>query len=279
MKLSLSVRIAEAASKRTLSLSMHEFAELARNTGYHAVCMRASAAGVQTPRKQLAEIRADLDRLGLAVSMATTDFAVPLNNEHGPDALRDFAPHLDTAEALGANLIRVCMKCEDDIPWAARAADQAAERGVRLAHQCHTTSLFETVAGSLAVLRKVDRKNFGLIYEPANLMLCGQPYGVDVLKPFAPYLMNVYVQNHRPNPMGSTEIETWVHGDVRFDPIPLWEPGGVRFEEVFAGLAAVGYDGYVTVHQAYADLAGPREAAEKSREFLACLAEFEPPLE
>ena len=70
------------------------------------------------------------------------------------------------------------MKVEADIPWAQRAADEAAERGIRLAHQSHTQSLFETVEGSIDVLKRVGRQNFGIIYEPANLDLCGQDYGV-----------------------------------------------------------------------------------------------------
>ena len=131
----------------------------------------------------------------------------------------------------------------------------------------------------LDILKRVDRKNFGIIYEPANLMLCGQAYGAEVLRKFQPYLMNVYLQNHRLNPEGSSSIETWVKGPVRFDAIPLWEAGGVDFEQVFEGLSAIGYDGYVTVHQAYAELAGPREAAEKSQAYLTGLSrDFEPPL-
>ena len=69
----------------------------------------------------------------------------------------------DLAEALGSGLLRICMKKDEDIPWAQRASDEAAERGVRLAHQCHAASLFETIEGSLGVLRRVDRPNFGLI--------------------------------------------------------------------------------------------------------------------
>ena len=56
--------------------------------------------------------------------------------------------------------------------------------------------------------------------------------------------------------------------------IPLWEPDGVDFEEVFAGLEACGYDGTVTVHQAFAKLMGPREAAERSYTYLTGLAQF-----
>lgn len=268
MKLSLSVRIAEAADKRSIGIPFEEFAGLAQECGYQAVCLRASAAGVQTPQEELAAMRAMRARRKLSVSMVTSDFDVPLNNERGPAALRDIGPHLEVAKALGATLLRVCMKNEEDIAWAQRAADTAREQGIRLAHQCHTTSLFETVDHIIEVLQRVNRKNFGLIYEPANLMLCGQHYGRDVLRRLAPWIMNVYVQNHRPGDDGKQSIETWVRGDVRFDPIPLWAEGGVDFQKVFAGLTEIEYDGFVTVHQAYAELMGPRDAAVKSAQYL-----------
>jgi sugar phosphate isomerase/epimerase len=275
VKLSLSVRIAESADKRSISVPFEEFADLAHASGYHAVCMRASAAGVQTPPEVLSGMREQLEQRRLSVSMVTSDFDVPLNNESGPAALRDIGPHLEVVGALGATLLRVCMKKEEDIAWAQRAADVAREQGIRLAHQCHTTSLFETVDHIVEVLQRVNRKNFGLIYEPANLMLCGQDYGLNVLRRLAPWIMNVYVQNHRPSEDGKQSIETWVRGEVRFDPIPLWEKGGVDFREVFAGLADIEYDSYVTVHQAYAELMGPREAAVKSAQYLRRFGAFD----
>ena len=278
MKLSLSVRIAETAAKDRLTIAFDELAKLAVQHGYHAVCLRPSVVGVQTPESERLSLRQTLNTLGLAISMATTDISVPLNNDHGPDSLREISPHMDVAESLGANLIRVCMKHADDIPWAQRAADQARDRGIRLAHQCHTDSLFETVAGSLDVVKRVGRQNFGIIYEPANLMLCGEDFGPRTLKQLAPHIMNVYVQNHRMSSSGKTSLPTRVRGEVRYDLIPLWESSGVDFRSVFDGLAEIKYDGYVTVHQAYAEIMGPAEAAEKSAKFLRKLAKFDPPL-
>jgi len=46
MKLSLSVRVAEAACKTRLNVPFLELVQLAKELGYSAVCMRASAAGV-----------------------------------------------------------------------------------------------------------------------------------------------------------------------------------------------------------------------------------------
>ena len=275
MKLSLSVRVAEAACKTRLNVAFAELIELAVANGYHAVCLRASAGGVQTGRGELEAMRGAVEAAGLSVSMVTADFDVPLNNERGPESLGDIGPSLDVAEAFGSDLIRVCLKTSDDIARAREASDRAEERGIRLAHQCHTSSLFEQVGPMLEVLEAIDRPNFGLIYEPANLMLCGEDYGPSTLERIAPWLVNVYVQNHALDELGPESLETWCLGDRRFRHIPLWEAGGVSFETVFEGLERIGYEGYVTVHQAYAELMGPDEAAVESALYLRRVGEFE----
>lgn len=275
MKLSLSVRIAEAACKTKLNVPFQDLVQLASELGYRAVCMRASAGGIGTPRAELERMRSEVESAGLCVSMVTADCDVPLNNDRGPDSLQNIGPSLDVAEALGCDLIRVCLKSEADIDHARRAADEAARRGIRLAHQCHTTTLFETVDHSLEVLARIGRPNFGLIYEPANLMLCGQPYGLETLQRFRPHLMNVYVQNHQLDPFGPVELETWCRGPRRFRHIPIWEAGGVDFPAVVAALKAVGYDGFITIHQAYAELMGPREAAVQTATYLRSLGGIE----
>lgn len=275
MKLSLSARVAEGfADKRIATLPLAALADLAAREGYDGVCMRASQVGVHSARDEVRAAAAALQARGLAVSMVTGDFAIPENSEAGPGALRHIGPYLDLADALDCDLLRVAMKTADDIEWARRAADEARERGLRLAHQCHTRSLFETVAASLAVLRSVGRPNFGLIYEPANLELCGQDYGAATLRAFAPWIFDVYLQNQRLHAAGADRLETWCRGAVAFDQIPLWEDGGMDVAVVFDGLAALGYDGYVTVHQACAGLGGAEEAARRTAAHLRRLGPF-----
>ncbi len=276
MKLSLSVRIAESFRDKTkTTLSFDQIVQLAKKNSYHAICMRASVAGIHTPAERIIQMHSILDEKGLKVSMVTGDFAIPQNNEHGPDALRNITPYLDLARNFDCELLRISMKKEEDITWAQRASDEAAERGIRLAHQCHTRSLFETVQGSLDILQRVNRHNFGIIYEPANLEACGQDYGLDTIRAFAPYMFNVYVQNQRANPQGTDGLDTWTAGTFRFDHIPLHDPGGIDWQRVFDGLTAVGYEGYVTVHQALAEIMEPPEAAKVSAEFLRSVGRFE----
>ena len=250
LQLSLSVRIVESACKTKLNVPFEELVNIAAETGYDAVCMRASAAGVQTRLEELQRMRALVEAKGLHVSMVTADSKVPLNGDDGPESLRNIGPSLDVAEALGCELIRVCLKQDNDIPHACEAAKQAADRGIRLAHQCHTTSIFEQVDQILANLEAIGQSNFGLIYEPANLMLCGESYGPDTLRQLAPHMMNVYIQNHRLDPEGPVSLPTYCCGEVRFHHQPIWEAGGVDTVSVFEGLKEIDWSGHFTIHQA-----------------------------
>ena len=153
VKLSLSVRVAEEFfNKEKSTMTLDQLIALARKYRFDALCMRASQVGVQTKPDVLKEAKRKISAADLKVSMVTGNFAVPSNNDQGPDLLRNITPHLDLAETLGAGLIRVCMKKEEDIAAAQRASDQARERKIRLAHQSHFASLFETVDNSLRYL-------------------------------------------------------------------------------------------------------------------------------
>ena len=269
MKLSLSVRVAESFSdKRNSEMTIDELIAMASEFGYEALCMRASQLGTHSPPELVAEAREKIDAAGLKVSMVTGDFAVLSNNEEGPMLLRNITPYLDLADALGSDLIRVCMKKDEDIEFAQKSADEAAERGIRLAHQSHCASLFETVDGSLRVLESVGRPNFGIIYEPANWFIADEDYGIDAIRKMQPYLFNFYIQNHRLTPDGVTEVTTWKRGPVPVDHIGVWEEGGVDVEAVFDAMHEVGYEGYLTVHQAFGDVMPVEEAVRKSYERL-----------
>ena len=272
MKLAMSVRVAESFSnKKESSMTIDELIDTAKSNGYRALCMRASTAGTHSPAETVSEYAAKIRAAGLAVSMVTGDFAIPMNNDDGPQCLRNITPYLDLAAAFGADLIRVCMKKEEDIAWAQRSCDEAQERSIRLAHQAHDAGIFETVDGSVDVLKKIDRENFGIIYEPANWMIADEPYGRAAIEQVRPWIFNVYVQNHRLNPAGETAVNTWKRGPVRVDHIGLWEDGGVEFERVFAALRAIGYEGYVTVHQAFEGVMTVDEAVRKSAAYLSQL--------
>ena len=269
MNLSLSVRIAEGfLSKEEAILSLREVAALANSTGYEAICMRASQIGVQSPEPHVKEAVRILREQELPVSMLTGDFDTVYNNERGPASLRRIEPYLDLAEKLGAPLIRVALKESGDIAWARRAADKAKDRNIGLAHQCHSLSLFETIDGIEQTLRAINRDNFGLIYEPANLEICGQTYGPESVERLAPWIFNVYFQNQRLIETGAITLNTWCRGPVRFDLLPIHKVGGIDFESVFEGLRRINYDRTITVHQSAMEGESPHDSARLTAAFL-----------
>ena len=269
MYLSLSVRVAESfTNKRISTVPLADIAATANEAGYRALCMRASVVGADDNPSCQSEVLADVKQHGLGVSMVTPDFAVPENSSEGPGVLRNIEPALNLCERMACDLIRVCLKTESDIDAARRASDKARERGIRLAHQCHTQSLFETIEGCLDVCRRIDRPNFGLIYEPANLALCGEPYGPAAIERLADVVFNVYLQNHTPDPQGTLMMDTWSQGRIPTTLHRFTDPGGIDMAAVILGLKGIDYTGSVTLHHTQLDVVSPLEAAADSAGFL-----------
>ena len=269
MLLSLSVRVAEDFKVKDRSnMPFAELARMAARLGYDALCMRASQASVDTPPARVRRMRALLDELGLGVTMVTGDVSLAANDSHATRALGDIGPYLDLAEAFGAPLVRVMLQRPEDLPYATNAAEKAAARGLKLAHQMHIGTLFETVDEALDLAGRIGTKGFGITYEPANMMACGQDWGPPAIGRLFPFLVNVYLQNQRLDPGGATELRRR-EGVVRVANLPLDAPGGVDFSVVFEGLKRAGYQGPVTVHQAALPGLPIEEAARRYYEFLA----------
>jgi len=271
MILSISCRIAEGfLSKKEATLTFSQLADLAVESGYDAICMRASQIGIHTPPDEVAAAREMLSSRNLGVTMISGDFPIVYNNDQGPDCLRNITPYLDLAEALEAPMIRVALKSEADIEPAQRAVDEAAERGLTLVHQCHVQSIFETVDEITDTLNRIDRPNFRLIFEAANLEQCGQSYGRETISRLAPWISNVYFQNQEIHPAGAVTLTSRHAGPVSFDIIEIPDSGGIRFDEIFDGLREVGYDGPVTVHQSAPEDPGlsSAQSAKATADFL-----------
>lgn len=250
MQLSLSCRIAEGfLSKEEALMPLGNLCDMAIRAGFEAICMRPSQLSIHSSREEVAIAAKTIRSRGLGVTMISGDVDIVYNNDRGPNCLSNITPHLDLADALGAPLIRVCIKTTDDIQAARNAADEAAERGLALVHQCHVQSLFETVDQIEQRLMEIDRPNFGLIFEAANLEECRQDYGPATIERLAPWIRNVYLQNQRLAPDGSVTLDTWTNGPISFDIIDLPDARGIDFQTVFAGLQQTGYEGVVTVHQ------------------------------
>ncbi|MEM7012583.1 MAG: sugar phosphate isomerase/epimerase [Verrucomicrobiota bacterium] len=274
MKLSLSCRIAEGfLSKEEAIMTLPELCALAVEAGFEGLCMRASQIGVHSSPDAISEAAAVIRDHGLEVTMISGDFDIVYNNERGPNCLRNIAPYLDLAEALGSRLIRVCIKTADDFGELRSALAAAGERGISLLHQCHVQSMFELVDDIEAHLQMMSElENFGLIYEAANLEQCRQDYGPETMGRLYPWIRNVYLQNQRLDPNGAVTLDTWSHGPSSFDIIDIHEPGGIDFAQIFKELREMNYEGPVTVHQsAPEDGSPPAAAAKRTAEFLRTL--------
>ncbi len=244
-RLSLSMIISEYDRTRVSAknrLSFPEFLELAKGAGYNAIHIRASMAGIHTPLDQLHTMAGHLKASGLGVSSVCPDFPVPLNTDNAPDCLRNITPYLTFAEIFGSDMIRIGMKTEADIPFAQRAADEAAERRIRLVHHAELNTMFNTYDSSLRTLKAVNRPNFGLQHDEAQWMCVMTDYRPELmlerLKSTQPWAWEVFIKN---NPGGP--------GPQARPTIPLEAPNGVQFDRYFDALNTLGYKGYIQTHQ------------------------------
>ena len=265
MKLSLSTRIAESSSRKDVAaIPIEELAPLAADAGFAALSMRASVIDVSSETDRRARVRAVLDSAGLGVSMVMGDVPLAANSPEAPQALRNITPYLDLAEALGGSLVRVMMHHDDDVPHAQRAADEARERGMTLSHQTHWGTLCETVEATLETVGKVGRGNFGVTFEPANLLACGSDYGDDAICRLAPHLVNVYFQNLCIDPDGSHSFKTWTKGPVSVRYLALDDPAGLSAANMVRALSNADYDGWITVHQPLRDGQSVNQAVDEA---------------
>ena len=262
MKLSLSARIAEDEHRKdTTAIGFEELAKVARDTGFSGLCIRPSQATVDTPKEVIQEMRAVLDRYGLAASMVTLDPVIATNTAEAGRPQREIGRHLDYAEILGATLIRIAIKDDEDVKRTRTACDEAAERGIMLLQQTHTDSPAETIEGCVDLVKRIDHESFGLTVEPGNLVLGGDEYGAEAIKQLAPHVHNVYLQNLRPSATGVSSVPT-NRGEMHYERLIVGEEGGIDLERFFAALKAIDYDGFVTTHQPSMPDRSPRQLAE-----------------
>lgn len=262
MKLSLSARIAEHEHRKdSTAISFEELAILAKETGYVGLCIRPSQATVDSPKETIHEMREVMDRHGLVPSMVTLDQVIATNTDEAGRPQREIDRHLDYAQILGAKLIRIAIKNDDDVQATRTACDAAKERGMLLLQQTHTDSPAETIDGCVDLVKRIDHSSFGLTVEPGNLMLGGEDYGPNEMRCLAPHVHNVYLQNMQLNSNGTSSVPT-NQGEAAYDRLIVGEEGGIDNERFFNGLKAIKYDGFVTAHQPSMPDRSPRDLAE-----------------
>lgn len=261
MKLSLSGRLIEI-QYRYCEMTLPKFMELAYRCGYEAVELRATQITDEITLKQASELRKIADSLGLEVSCITPPNIS--NDEEGLKRLRRFG---EIAKALDCKTVKVWIK---DLAWIQRACDLLKPMELVVATQIHTGGPFETIDLCLRSLREINRRNFRILFDPANLFEAGEKYGEDSVKRLGKWIGQLSVQNIRE--ASPEEENAWEYRGRYFTRCLLGDPRGLDYKSVFRGLHAIGFNGYVTLNEPKPKRMSVEEfakfAAEKLRELM-----------
>ncbi|MFH1005869.1 MAG: TIM barrel protein [Candidatus Latescibacterota bacterium] len=261
MKLSLSGRLIEI-EYRFCERSVPEFMRFAHECGYEAVELRATQITTDTTPEEAVAFRRVADELGIGVSCVIPPRAP--EEDAGLGQLEEFA---DIVKILGCDTLKTW---SGQVGWIREACDMLGARGMTIVAQTHTGIPFSTVASCLNTLGQVNRTNFGLQYDPANLFEAQAEYGEEAIGQLGKYLHQLSVQNialAEPD-----EPNVWEHEGRHYKRCLLGDPDGLDFASVFRGLRTLGFDGYVTVNEPKPTITdvGPfaRKTAEELRKLL-----------
>lgn len=154
--------------------------------------------------------------------------------------------------ALGAPLVRIRVPNlgAETYPTAfARAREQYAEvakraaaHGVRAIVELHHATLVSSPSAALRLLDGLDPAHVGVLHDIGNMLNEGKEHVPSGLAMLGDYLAHVHVKNGRWAPDGrrADGSRKWSFGWA-----PLTE-GQADLPELFAALAAIGYDGWVS---------------------------------
>lgn len=250
MKISISSRITEHSDNKEKSfLSLDSFIKLASKNKFDGVSLRPSMISTQSSEYLVNQAQKLFKVNNMKVSMITSNIHLAKNDELASDILRNITPSLDLAEKLKTSLIRIMIKNSDDIFYAKKALDEAKERNLKLLQQTHWGTLAETLDETVTLIKKINRQNFGITFEPANLMACGSEFNKNALNQLLPHTENFYFQNIILDKKGNHVFPTIHNGDVRVKYVSLENAKGINVFSLLDFLKEKKYDKWFTIHQ------------------------------
>ena len=250
MKISISSRITEQSDNKEKSfLSLDNFIKLASKNKFDGVSLRPSMISNNSSEYLVNQAQKLFNVNNMKVSMITSNIHVAKNDKLASDILRNITPSLDLAEKLKTSLIRIMIKNSDDIFYARKALDEAKERNLKLLQQTHWGTLAETLDETVTLIKTINRKNFGITFEPANLMACGSDFNKNALNQLLPHTENFYFQNIILDKKGKHVFPTIHNGDVRVKYISLDNSKGINIFSFLDFLREKKYDKWFTIHQ------------------------------
>jgi len=183
----------------------------------------------------LDELRRNLTASGLEV------FECMFRGELDAAGERVFASFAATASQLGAEGIRM----GGDLATLKRAAQLAASTGTRILYQMHTGGPFETVAAAAQSIQEIDEPNFGVMPEPANLVMAGEQFTERMFEPLCGRVFGVHVQTLVVGPDAANVLRLSDGTEVRYERVPYEENDQTDFATFFAALRHIGFEGFV----------------------------------
>jgi sugar phosphate isomerase/epimerase len=249
MKFSLSGRIIEVDYKYC-QMDVGEFGELAKQSGYDAIELRGTQISAETTPEQVKQMAEALAGSGIGVSR------IPAGAVKDAKSLKALSKFADMAETLGCPYLAVGFK---EIPWLQKAADYLKERGLGIVIQVHTGGPFETPKLAAKTLKEIGRKNFGLMYDPANYF----EKNIDYIQPIEQLADHLFIISVQDAARAETEAEAdWEHEGRYYKKHLFGTPGGIDFPGVFDALGKINFDGYVTVIEPISELMNNLDMAE-----------------
>ncbi|MEA3399656.1 MAG: sugar phosphate isomerase/epimerase family protein [Armatimonadota bacterium] len=189
--------------------------------------------GPDTPEGVAKERREEVEDAGLAPSTCLISFPLDQGQDAAEQGLRDF---IDSAAAFGARYLLSCGTARgpnEDLYYDTMAAccDYAQEKGVMLALKPHG-GITCTGADLLHAVDRIDHENFGIYYDPGNIMHYKGLDPVTELRVCAEHVVAMCIKDS----LGELEGVSILPGT-----------GVVDFEGVFEVLFDAGFDGHCVV--------------------------------
>ena len=225
MRLSLSGRLVESGGGTIIAV--REFLDLAGACGYDAVDLRATQLGPETAEAELDALRKGLAENELAVFEGA--YRGTLDGE-GAGAFSRFAGLIADVGGEG-------IRCGGDLATLKRAAQIAAPHGVRVLYQMHTGGPFETIASAAEAVAEVGEANFGVMPEPANLLLAGQTFAEEMFEPLRGHIFGVHVQTIEVRPDAESSLRLADGTEVKYGRVTYEANTQIDFATFFAALS------------------------------------------
>jgi 3-dehydroshikimate dehydratase len=178
-----------------------------------------------------------LRQLRLTVPMLSSYYDFTGSAQLARDSLAHGREVLTVARELGVGAVRIftgkvgsAEANAEQWQWTVDAlqelADEAGRWGINLAAETHPRNLMDTVPASLELVTRVNRPNFGLIYQPST-------FRTDYLGALAqlwPHVLHVHATNMGADGKGTALAE-----------------GEMKYPEILGQLRRYGFQGYLSV--------------------------------